>query len=267
MDEGTVIGRRSRVGLGVALVVFGPLGCSLETTGPDENEGEGEGGGRLAAEWVAPTASLPPGRHALGLGTGRDGYLYVPAGYDPTVAAPLALLLHGAGQNAAEWVPGFPIFDDLGLLVLAVDSRAVSWDIRFGGFGPDARFIERALAWTFERARVDPERIAVGGFSDGASYALSLGLTNGDFFTQVLGFSPGFVVTDGRRGTPPVFLSHGSQDPILPVGFTRQIAATLEDEGHEVVYEEFEGGHTLPFAVGERALRWFVTGQWGPALP
>jgi poly(3-hydroxybutyrate) depolymerase len=40
---------------------------------------------------------------------------------------------------------------------------------------------------------VDPQRICVSGFSDGASYALSLGLANGDLFTHVAAFSPGFM--------------------------------------------------------------------------
>jgi predicted esterase len=102
--------------------------------------------------------------------------------------------------------------------------------------------------------------MAIAGFSDGASYALSLGLTNGDLFTHVVAFSPGFVATDERRGKPPVFLSHGSADPVLPVGFTRDIARDLRDAGHGVTYQEFEGGHVLPYAVGERGFTWFAKG-------
>jgi predicted esterase len=32
---------------------------------------------------------------------------------------------------------------------------------------------------------IDPARVAIGGFSDGATYALSLGLINGDLFKRV----------------------------------------------------------------------------------
>jgi predicted esterase len=35
--------------------------------------------------------------------------------------------------------------------------------------------------------------LAVSGFSDGASYALSIGPANGDLFTHVMAFSPGFA--------------------------------------------------------------------------
>lgn len=202
--------------------------------------------------------ALEPGQYALGLGSSRDGFIRVPMGYRAEVVAPLVLLLHGAGGSAQDWRGAFPIFDELGLIMLAVDSRAASWDVLYGGFGPDVRFTDSALARTFERCSVDASRLAIAGFSDGASYALSLGLTNGDLFTHVLGFSPGFVSTDGQRGKPPVFLSHGSSDAVLPVSFTRDLASILEGQGHRVVYEEFDGGHVLPYAVARQGFRWVV---------
>ena len=35
--------------------------------------------------------------------------------------------------------------------------------------------------------------MCASGFSDGASYALSLGAANGDLFTHIAAFSPGFM--------------------------------------------------------------------------
>ena len=81
-----------------------------------------------------------------------------------------------------------------------------------GGYGPDIEFIDRALEWVFDRLALDTRRLAITGFSDGASYSLSLGLTNGDLFTRVIAFSPGFMVPARRRGKPPVFVSHGTHD-------------------------------------------------------
>lgn len=235
-----------------------PVGCRGSSS-PSEPPQEVTGG-RLAVRWAPPTSSLEAGEHELGLSSGRDGFLRIPAGYVPETVAPLALLLHGAGRNAHEWAGGFPLFDELGLIVLSIDSRGVTWELRFGGFGADAAFIDRALTQTFERCNIDPSRMAIAGFSDGASYALSLGLTNGDLFTHVLGFSPGYIETDGRYGQPPVFLSHGTNDGILPVAFTRDLAVQLASDGHVVRYEEFDGGHTLPYAIGELGMDWFVNG-------
>ena len=53
-----------------------------------------------------------------------------------------------------------------------------------GRYGSDIAFIDRALAQIFNRNAIDPSKVAIAGFSDGASYALSVGLTNGDLFTH-----------------------------------------------------------------------------------
>ena len=68
--------------------------------------------------------------------------------------------------------------------VLAPDSRGTTWDAIREGFGDDVTFIDRALEHVFARVSIDPARVTVGGFSDGASYALSLGLANGDVFPR-----------------------------------------------------------------------------------
>ena len=51
----------------------------------------------------------------------------------------------------------------------------------------------------------------------GASYALSVGLTNGDLFSDILAFSPGFMAPAVRHGAPNIFISHGTQDTVLPI--------------------------------------------------
>lgn len=52
----------------------------------------------------------------------------------------------------------------------------------------------------------------IAGFSDGPSYALSLGLANGDVFDSVIAFSPGFQVAESAGGRPGLFVSHGTED-------------------------------------------------------
>ena len=115
------------------------------------------------------------------------------------------------------------------------------------------RWGKRSTAW-----RWTPRR-AVVGFSDGASYALSLGPTNGDLFTRVIAFSPGFASPGARRGMPPVFVSHGTRDGVLPIErCSRRIVPRLEREGYEVCYREFDGPHTVPRSIAHEALGWFV---------
>src|SRR5688500_5667369 len=55
-----------------------------------------------------------------------------------------------------------------------------TWDGIQASCGPDVQGIDQALTRTFAMRRVDSRRIAISGFSDGASYALGPGLSNGD---------------------------------------------------------------------------------------
>ncbi|MFP5247954.1 MAG: alpha/beta hydrolase, partial [Thermoanaerobaculia bacterium] len=106
---------------------------------------------------------------------------------------------------------------------------------------------------------VDPAHLCVSGFSDGASYALTLGLANGDLFTHCIAFSPGFLQAVEQVGKPRFFISHGNDDQILPVHLcSRRIVPRLERAGYDVRYREFAGGHTVPGEVASDAMQWFV---------
>ena len=251
--------------------------CAGGTTGTgaagEEAEGRGEVGsgadqGRLLARPPArppSDASAPTGLRPLGLGRERDGLVYVPPSYDASRPAPLAVMLHGAGGDARGGIsPFLGLADEAGMVLLAPESRGSTWDVLVGGFGPDVEFIDRALERTFGRLAVDARALGIAGFSDGGSYALSLGLTNGDLLTHVIAFSPGFSAPAERRGEPPVFVSHGTGDEVLPIGSTsRRIVPRLEREGYEVRYREFDGPHTVPEPIAREALEWFVA----PARP
>jgi predicted esterase len=102
--------------------------------------------------------------------------------------------------------------------------------------------------------------VAIGGFSDGATYAISLGLINGDLFKRVAAFSPGFVIDGPTQGKPGLFISHGTRDHILPIDRCgRRIAADLKTRGYEVTFREFDGDHEIPFEVMREGLRWVAS--------
>src|SRR5205814_5677586 len=166
----------------------------------------------------SPLGSSTVGRQTyLGLDRDRDAILQLPksAGQAPL---PLLVFLHGATQSAEDmfwYLDSAP--DETGIAVLAPKARETTWDAITDSFGPDVQFINSALQRVFETVAIDPARVAVGGFSDGATYALSLGLINGALFKYIVAFSPGFIVNGTPRGKAQIFISHGTSDQILPI--------------------------------------------------
>ena len=190
---------------------------------------------------------------------------HVPSGHDAERPLGLLVMLHGAGgvpDQAMAYVRAAS--DRLSFAILAPKSADMSWDVTCGGFGPDVAQIDQALAAAFDAHTIDPARVAIGGFSDGASYALSLGLANGAVFRSILAFSPGFNAAPRRSGTPRVFIAHGIHDTVLAIDRTsRRLVPRLRQDGVSVEYVEFDGPHTVPPPIVTRALAWWLDGRDG----
>ena len=215
---------------------------------------------RLSARPGGASAPAAAGLHPLKMRTGRDALLYIPESARQFERAPLLISLHGATRNSDRGIELFrKTSDELGFAVLAPASEERTWDAIGGEFGPDPAFINQAMAKAYGMIAIDPSRVAMAGFSDGASYSLSIGLANGDMFCAVFGFSPGVIVPGEFRGHPPVFISHGTADQVLPIDpCSRRIVPALKGAGYEVTYKEFDGPHTLPPDIAGEAMRWFL---------
>lgn len=172
----------------------------------------------------------------------------------------LILALHGAGSGGSRG--GLYVFrggwDEPGVVMLAPAAEGTTWSF-FGGRDTDLPFVNRALARAFARCRIDARRVAVGGFSDGASYALTLGLTNGDLFRAIMALSPGGARVAKTVGKPRVFVAHGTNDAVLPMSRTSDgIVGELRSSGYRVTYRKFRGGHQVLPEVSREAVRWFT---------
>lgn len=108
-----------------------------------------------------------------------------------------------------------------------------------------------------------PERLVLGGFSQGTVMAYALGLGTGRARPGGILALSGFVPTvDGwqpdletRRGLP-VLISHGVADPIIEVGFARAARELLEPAGLGVTYRESPGGHWIDGPTIDAAREW-----------
>ena len=124
----------------------------------------------------------------------------------------------------------------------------------------DALVDEQCAALGFDRAQA-----VFGGFSQGGGLALALGLLYAapDGSEQVhpagvLAMSPAAMtgpIADGARETP-VLVQHGTDDPLIPVQRSRDLARDLREFGVPTVYREYPIGHQVAIEGLRDAHEW-----------
>jgi phospholipase/carboxylesterase len=223
--------------------------------------------GRIVIPPNSATQNASTGLQKL---SGRNGLLYIPMGHAGPL--PLLVLLHKAGGSPSEWFSGGGSYaryaDKGGFIILAPESPGLTWGAGPKNWGYDYLAINRALEEAVARCAIDRSRLAIGGFSDGASYALSLGLANGDVFSGIVAFSPGFIVRAQARGRignnneiqiPLVYIAHGTADNVLPIASTsRLFMSQLRKNGYNVEFHEFSGSHHVSRHVADQAMSWLT---------
>ncbi len=204
--------------------------------------------------------TLSPGKWRLGISDSeRDGTVYVPMSYKPGVPTPLLIMLHGFRGTAEGVRVTFPLAEEYGVIVLAPESRDVTWGQSIPGFDEDVRYIGMAFRWISDVLSVDTTRVAMGGVSDGANYALNMGLAYGDTFNHLMIFSAGLFTPFRREGKPKVFLAHGTRDEQMPIDRTaRLFVPQLQADGYDVTYREYDGPHGAPPPVVREGFEWLA---------
>ena len=181
-------------------------------------------------------------------------------------AAGALVLLHGRGVDESDL---FPLLDELdperrllgatarGPLSLPPGGRHWYAVHQIGYPDPDT-FKE---TWPRLTAAVDgllaehgipPERAVLGGFSQGSvmSYALALGpdrprpagvLALSGFIPTV----PGFDLDAARAKDLPVFVGHGTHDPVIGIEWGRDARDKLTEAGARLEYHESPMPHTI----------------------
>jgi predicted esterase len=210
---------------------------------------------RLTARPGAPTFLGTPGGQYFST-TEVDGMYYVPTNIDRNQPVPLVVFLHGALKNVDVFINAFaPGAESAGVIVLAPYSNGQSWDAIRANFGPDPYRINAALQWTFDRWSIDPQRIVMSGFSDGGTYSLAIGRANGDFFSRVVAYSPGFILEVAEFGDPPLLITHGRADQVLTFEVTSElIVPELIRRGYVVDFRPFDGPHAVLLSAANEVM-------------
>ena len=222
---------------------------------------------------ATPPSALPASPETrTGILTLAGGaYAYLPKGLTGA-PAPLLVALHGAGGRASDVLESYRADADANHFILLIpQSKGPTWDMiedlqsRLGvemnvqpRYGRDLKALDLALADLFSRVAVDPARVGIMGFSDGATYAVSVGTANPQLFHTVIAYSPGPAFPTRFDATQRIFISHAEEDPVLPYSTTRGMVAKMRVKNMPVMFESFHGGHEVPKAIHAKAIAYFM---------
>ena len=102
------------------------------------------------------------------------------------------------------------------------------------------------------RDKLAPTKLVLGGFSQGAMLSLDVALHSTRELSGLVLLSTTHLASaewaaryEARRGLP-VFMSHGTQDELLPFAVTEKLRDVMAAHGLEVEWVSFPGGHGIP---------------------
>jgi thioredoxin 1 len=190
----------------------------------------------------------------------------------------LLLLVHGFGADERDLGGLLPYLDPDGRFVTVLPRGPVAippgfaWydfglpaDEVVAAFGSALDQLDDLLDEAAAEHELPRSEAIVGGFSQGAGLTLALALRTSDRAHPlgVLAMSPALPSSledidpdwDAASKTP-VLLQHGTNDPLVPVARSRELARQLEAHGVPVVYGEYPMEHQVALESVQQAREW-----------
>jgi phospholipase/carboxylesterase len=224
------------------------------------------------AALAAKLTAVDPGREHVGFmhvdgpaGTRGSFSLYVPEYYDPAVAYPLVVAMHGGSGNGGaflwSWVREART---RGVVVIAPTAKGSTWSMMEPDVdGPN---IDRMVDQVSADWNIDPARMLLTGMSDGGTFSYVLGLRGDCRFTHLAPISAAFhpmlmTFADPQRVRGlPIRVVHGAQDWMFPPEMAQGAVRALQQAGADVSYREIADlSHTYPRDENAALLDWFMS--------
>jgi len=103
-----------------------------------------------------------------------------------------------------------------------------------------------------KRRGVEPRRIVLAGFSQGGAIALQAGLRHAERLGGILALSTWLPLAgtlaaerNAANRDTPVFMAHGTHDPMIALARARESRAALEALGYAVEWKEYAMAHSV----------------------
>ena len=208
------------------------------------------------------TAPSPRAAVIILHGLGADGNDFVPVAHELELAAvgPVRYVFPHAPTRPVTINGGYVMrawYDILGL-----DARELREDER--GLRESQRLVEALIEREKERG-IPAARIVLAGFSQGCAMTLMTGLRYRERLAGLVGLSgylPLAATTAAERHDTnrdvPIFLAHGTGDPVIPIARARQSRDALVAMGHAVEWHEYAMPHSVCAAEIVDLNRWLL---------
>lgn len=200
-----------------------------------------------------------------------------PDGYEAGRQYPMIILLHGYGANMGDLAGLSGVLGDSGY-VYAMPNAPIELQTGFGmmgfawadppagGEGSGIYESDERLGVFFEEVMaqygVEVGNVVLGGFSQGGMMSCRLGLARPETFRGLVCLSGVVLDTDGLKErlpgdrTQPIFMSHGTDDTVIPIESARRSVQLLRVEGYAPQYREYEMGHEIRAEVLDDLKAW-----------
>ncbi len=193
--------------------------------------------------------------------------------------APAVVLLHGRGTNERDLLPiGAQLPEELDVLAVRAPEAmgrpdSYTWyDLDLSGGGlhesqPDPEGFRRSLESVHEFVDgavdaydLDPDRVGLLGFSQGAITALSALLERPDAYRWIVALN-GYLAADhedrvAAAAGKPVFVGCGTMDQVIPPERAERAADLLAEAGADVRFERYQVGHGTTAAEITDVVAW-----------
>ena len=202
-------------------------------------------------------------------------------------AYPTLVLLHGRGDSAAGILPLAYEFERDDLLVISVQAPLELGGVMAGGYEwyrlqPPKGLNEATLRASLDALAefldtvkasypVDPQRVVLLGFSQGAVMSLGAQALQPESVAGVIALSGYFPIEveleAGNLVGRPAFVAHGVHDDIIPVEAGRRTRDLLERQGVDLTYREYAMAHQVSAEEMGEARAWLnrLVGSIPPA--
>ena len=112
--------------------------------------------------------------------------------------------------------------------------QAIERKVDLDGIQASSKYIERLIAREIDKG-IAPNSIILAGFSQGGVIALEVGLRYQPRLAGIVALST--YLTDPNQapsGNMPIFMGHGSFDPVVPFKLGQQAHDVLQSKGYSV---------------------------------